>query len=392
MRFLRTVLKGIRKKKIITIFLLFQFIACYYISLKTYTNYKMMNVEKERVEKVFDLDLTYSIDKNKPNDEDMENVGFQKFLDEIKKIEGVVSIGSYTFDKDREPFKIPCFYINYDMMYTMNLKVQEGELLDETDFKDNYSEFPVLMGEDLVREYNVKVGDTVNVNGNKVQIKGILKQGQEFFIERFETSPLISMDKTMVSPRNVDVCTKSNSYNNNFLIIKSNEIKKDIEKRVDQMSKEKDYPVSFTDIREYMNREYTDKYKRFKSYLRIDIAIIIFALLGVAVTLIMIVNSRKKEFGVRIAVGATKSYLCFMILTEVFILSIVGLFIGLIGEINSDLIFINRIIGQSIFQFFNLKVIGTVILISVVLIGIFSLSAVRQLFKMEPRELIKGRD
>lgn len=396
MSFIKTIFKSIFKNKVVLFCLILQFTLCYFISMRSYSTYKIMNSQVDNINKYIDIKSTYLMKQNDGPSTFFDG-SFPKFLKNAESLKGVKSIGAYyvkELKSTSSPSNMVC--INYHMLDFLKLQFDDGRCFNPEDFKDSekdYSTVPIIIGYNLKSKY--KINDTIRSEGLGVekcnfQVIGTLKSDQTFLGTHILNEKLVNLDNSFIVPANFSMSQFMNSYSNLFISVDPHE--KSIAKNIKLLGKQ--YNVSFhiDNVNDLVDRQYEQDLVLFKNYLLIATFLLVFSLFGVAVTMIMFVESRKREFGIRLAGGSTKSYIYRLILGEIFTMNILGFLIGMFLFKLSEGSLINLFVSGGFIGIFNFKVICIILLISFILIFLFSLESARRIYKLEPRELIKGCD
>ena len=397
MRFLKSILKSITKHKIIFIFLTLQFTICYFMIAKSYASYRIMNSKIDNVNKYIDVKSTYLFRFKNTSASLVYGGNDIKFFKECKNIDNISHIGTYNYrDPNASALKFGMLSINYDMLKIINAKLDEGRNLEPSDFKNSeteYSNVPIVIGSNLKSQYKIDdiiTSQSPSFKGIKFQVVGSLKPNETFLGNNILSEKTINLDDSFMVPASFTIFQLANSYNNIFVQFKSNP-KEGIEKL---SAIAKPYKISFSidSIKELIERQYEDDLVLFRNNLSISLFILIFSLFGISITMLMLVQSRKREFGIRIATGCTKSYIYKFILGEIFLVNIIGFVMGICAFSSTSGSTINHSMSQGFWGLFNYRIILTMIIGSFLLILLFSIGSAKSIYKMEPRELIKGRD
>ncbi len=355
-----------------------------------------MNSKVDRINKYLDVNSSYILQSLDAPDSIL-NGSFQKFLGDMEKIDGISNLCRYKYnDIGNSIFNKELLSINYNMMDLLKLKIHSGRTFNEADFSNikTCEKVPIIIGSNLNNIY--KVGDIIKTNPDKsdkyqFQVIGVLDPNQEFFKEDILSEGLLNLDDSIILPADFDYVQEVNSYNKILFTTSSNS--EEVLSAIKTMSvKHNNIRLSISNIKTLVEAQYKTELKLFKGYLIINISMVVFSLFGIVLTMIMLCESRKREFGIRLAAGCTKSYLYKFILGEMMAIDALGFVIALSVYKIYDQSIIKSTMSMSFFQMYTFKIIGTMVGISIALIMIFSLDVVRRLYKMEPRELIKGRD
>lgn len=365
--------------------------------MKSYTTYKVMNSQFDKANRYLDINSTYLIKSNSSLDDVMSGA-LPRLISDIGKIDGINAIGNYHYtEKNKSPLGYETLTINFGMLDFLKLQLSDGRNFSPSDFKgvSDYKTVPTIIGSSLSSIY--KLGDIITcprspnqLDNSKFEVVGILKSGQEFFKNDMLGEGPLNLNDVLIFPVNCDFAETVNSYFNNLCSIPSNT--SEATEKIFDVSKNHNMMLNVSSIKDLITSKYEEDLTLLRGYLVINISMIIFSLFGIVVTMIMLVESRKREFGIRLATGATKSYLYSLILGEMLVTDVIGFIFGLLIYRLEGGRIIEYSLSQGFFEFYNFKVIGTMIGISLALIILFSLNVIVRIYKMEPRELIKGRD
>lgn len=197
-------------------------------------------------------------------------------------------------------------------------KLIEGALLENTDND-------VMITEKMAKYYQVKVGDSLVMIGqgyqgytaaNIYKIKGILK---------FSAGDMANM-VFMSLPESQQFFSAPNRFTH-FLINLENS------KDIDAISKELKQKLGDSNLK---IRTWEEVLPGLKQGLELDsnsgllIAAILYMIVGFGIfgTIVMLYNERLFEFGILSAIGMSKKSILFTTLTEIFLLTVIGIVLG----------------------------------------------------------------
>ncbi len=177
------------------------------------------------------------------------------------------------------------------------------------------------IGSVLAESFELKLGDTVNIDGSSFKISGILKeQGMRFDI---------SADRAVfITAKSYTSLHENDDYS--MIIVKTHGIEdvEEVKERIESsLNKRKDRVIVFGMD---MVLESLDEFFGMLSKFLMGIGAISLVVAGVSILNVMLMSTveRTKEIGVMRAIGSSKSDILFLFLLESTILGVIG---GLIG-------------------------------------------------------------
>jgi putative ABC transport system permease protein len=249
----------------------------------------------------------------------------------------------------------------------------------DANFKTNDKK-AALIGQNIATKMNWAVGKTIKIKDEKFGVeksfivKGIVKTGStednQIFINLNEAQKVFSQDEK-VNIAYFSILGKSNELNKLSKKINGNLIE-----------------VELNSIKQISKSE-AKILEKIKSLVYVVVIVILLStLLCLSTTMMAMVVERRKEIGLRKALGAQNSSIVKEFLGEGLTLGLVG---GLLGVILG--IGLAQIIGQSVFKSYitlRFEVVFIVTLMSVMVSGLASVVPVRAAANVEPALILKG--
>lgn len=309
-----------------------------------------------------------------------------------------------------------------------NIKAYDKNIIDSYQIKLKKGNYPkneneLIISEDLLNKLNKKIGDKITLN-----------IGEIYYDDIKSISKLINSNNTTFKIVGI---LDNNSHNYRFVAISGFDINnkdkfdvsictknpKDIYKTAisigenigltnDEKSDEY-YNYNKETSKFYKNIEFNEGLLRLfgaSSYSNINTTLIMIAALVASLVIIctiatiynsfsIAISERKKQFGILNSIGATKTQIMKLVFLEAFLVSIVGIPIGLLsGTIAIDIVFkiIKAFFGTSMFGELDLRVVFSpiVLIIStlIILLTIFISAIIPAInaAKISPLEAIKN--
>lgn len=191
---------------------------------------------------------------------------------------------------------------------------QKKNLIEGKMYKNNSNE--MIVGEDLASSLDLKVGDTVNVQGTKYNVSGIFKSG------------LMSMYSVYLPLESAQNLSATNGSNYLYISLKDNVNSTNFKNSLNNKYNDSNFSITTS---EDMLKQSQDVMGTINLAIwGISLLAIFVGALGVINTMLMSVHERTKEIGVLKAVGWKNKRILFMILSESIVVTIVATVIGII--------------------------------------------------------------
>lgn len=351
---------------------------------------------------------TFMTDKANTKDVSDDSISIDNlkvFYNTLKENNAVGSIGSFVNDTviavnnniktNREWINI--IYMDDSLIKMSNLKVSEGKDIKYIN-EESANSIPVWIGSELAKENPIGTMIKVTINGDvkkQLVIAGILEKGIKFWNGNgtFLSNSLINMDYSMIAPmqkeqdsgeaftarilRNTVIQLKDISKKSNF----NSFVQKNAQKELNNSG------FTFKVIDSQMEEEQIIEKNKVQTVFIIALAIMLlvlssFGLLGVILASIL---RRKRELGVRYAIGSTPKHLALLVFGEIVLLYV---FSGVIALILSFIMsaFFSENLPIDINPLTILYTFGVVLIFSLAT----ALMPIISVLRLEPVEMING--
>ncbi|MDD7795914.1 ABC transporter permease [Clostridium sp. 'White wine YQ'] len=296
--------------------------------------------------------------------------------------------------------------VNNDFINSYSIKMKEGRGLKASDFNVDYTheEIPILIGLDY--KDKVHIGDTFHnsayiydassFNGGIKQVNvtfkvvGIMDKhsipsllAKSNFIEN-----VVYSDSLVVIPtvKGVDDFSTGLSINDLGIFVEMYDNSKVslVEDTINNNLKNTGLYVSSYSLKKDYEGIKSNLQSDLKNSLFLGITVTLISVIGIISIIIGELHRRKKEFGIRICLGATVSNLCKEVFMEIGLISISSMILSYVFlYIKTDI--------KTIISTFNIIQLLVNILIICILTIIISIEPILIIRKMEPVELLKSK-
>ena len=393
----KTILKSLYKDKIISLFILIQFTLTVFMSFIALENYEIINQEKKTVSKFFDIKKTIVIYQN---DDHSGEAKFHKdyilTLEKLKMNKDIECIGQYSIaDGDNVENTLnnakKYIFLNDDMLKIIKLedncgKRITGEMLKK-DLQTN--EYSAIVGTGLKakdKSFNIIF------NGETISYKGVstIKENSFFPADQYIGAAPINLKDSALCIE-VNEQTRAISSFRSFIKFSTNDVT-ELKDYIYNSFKEKGIEVRVLTVEEDLGEYISQNQEFFVAALKITAGLSIFSLLGTVITLILSINRKKREFGIRMAVGSSKLYLIELVYGQLVVIITAAYLIAFLWEQSRSDVELIRTLGVSFSELFNLAFSVKYLLLVFVILLIFSSMVIKMILRLEPGQLVRGKN
>jgi putative ABC transport system permease protein len=279
--------------------------------------------------------------------------------------------------------------VNKMFLDNYNNDIETGEKISS---KTKYSEknVPALISNDLKSKF--KIGDILN---NMYRVVGVLKPKVEIPLNsEFET--LTTKENKFIICPLIETSAFKNMYYYDLDVqdciveLKNINDYKSFKDAVDKKADELGLPFRITEPKSSMNQRIKDELLVELPDLCVTVVMILLSVVGNIAVYLSIILRKKREFGIRLALGASIENLCKSIVTEVALLIITSLMIAAcIHYILYRIINLNSANHVFILPSTGITTISIIALITVIMIFIISIIPILKVKELQPSELIR---
>lgn len=270
----------------------------------------------------------------------------------------------------------------------------EGQRFTKDDFRKKSGEtLPVLAGP-YFKEY-FKIGDTIN---GEYVIRGFLPENK-YIVDNNTTDLYKKLDRLMITPMPVDLYT--DPVNKLIRLGKGTVLKLNplpnlaALNRIIQVKDSLD-PMKLKSFGDEVRKVYDEDVDDIVPTLIFGAAFLLLLVIGIVMTTIILIRMKKREIGIRLAIGESKRSFFFQLLLENTLILVTGMAMGVLtytisyGEVLEEIKRSSMASARDIkIDFFTLFYIAIFLFVIMAAVNYFIYLYIRRL---EPKTLIGGMD
>lgn len=324
------ILKSLGKRKLANflIFLQIMFSFTYFFTTAASIQ-KVFHVYSE-VPKALNTDKEYIMMAEIQNDI-IEGKEFQSFCEDLRREGKIEKIGTYHNTwLDSERMNMDAVYgveVSRDIDWIKSIEIEDGRGFEPDDFASERASgskecpLPMLVGQQLVQKYSLQIGEQLSdINGIHYKVVGILKHGSRWFMQTIPEGLSFSLENQVVIPL-LENDVQIHYY---FKVpdgVVSEEARESIERTADRYQ----IQLSVDSVSHHLQEQFDADLKENIQWLCFSIIVLLMISIGLTTLIVARMYSRKREIGIRIAVGYTLRQVRRMFVSEVLILVLAGL-------------------------------------------------------------------
>lgn len=426
MLYMKIILKSLCKRKFSSFLIVMQLTITICVLINSFIMVSSTNYLQNQVRhKGIDLDKTMKLYIYNPAFNSAFQEKYNKLEDYINDIPEITNFGGFDFTnavfkelennssylalrensikgtfKEEFPTSSEMLMIDRNIYELLRIQIIEGQNLKKDDFyKDEKEVIPILAGESYRNV--LRIGEILTQKDNDVKYKivGFVHKNSSWFNDQdYISNMFTNLDDKFIIPY-----TKVERESIPEILSKSGAIFYTVndQEKVEYVKNIIDLKATSLNIRvnSYSISEDLIKFKKNADdilYISLFLALflIVLSCLGISTVMMSSILSRKREFGIRMSAGASKSYIKKLIVGEVSFLavisSIVAIVIVFIDNLNSQQYAKYNDIGVNPMENITPQCIMFISLITILIIIITTFIPLRKFNKIQTKELIGG--
>jgi len=392
--------------------------------IKVFTSISVFYYQENSIKKYTNLDMNKTVRVIFEYSEDTPSLvdKFNVLKQYINSLEGVRGYGGYdgtgmyindlaenedyinlnkkiykdTF-REENPGISEIFYTDEICYNILDIEIYEGRSLNKDDFNtDNVEEIPILAGykyKDII-----KLGTVLTVGDQKEKFKvvGIMKPNNKWFSDDdYIRLPLEDIDSRFIIPftptQKNDLMSTLCMLHKMFFVLDSSDDFLTLSEQIERKALDLGLKVSCVTMAQELQEYKNEKLETFKINIFISIFFMIAALSGTTAVILSSIIQRKREFGIRLATGASINSLKIIIVGEIMLITIISAIVAFAISYLNNYTSIS-LYKEIVFDLFKDEVLLFILASIIIMTFASSILPIIKINRLQPRELIGGRE
>jgi len=229
-------------------------------------------------------------------------------------------------------------------------------------------------------------------NGKTISYKGAsaIKENSFFPADQYIGTVPINLNDSVLC-NEVNEQTRGISPFRSFIKFNTNDVT-ELKDYIYNSFKEKGIEVRVLTVEEDLDEYIRQNQEFFVIALKITTGLSIFSLLGTVITLILSINRKKREFGIRMATGSSKWQLIGLVYGQLAVIIIFAYLIAFFWERSRNSEYLVSCLGLTTAELFNLAFSIKYLLLVFIILLIFSSMVIKMILRLEPGQLVRGKN
>ena len=296
------IIKGCFKNSLMNLLFMAQVILVISYLFTTYLSVQDISFAKTQTEKQFGDEYENIVDIELSELQMEEWNKFNKYINELikeEKIDGMTysnqgNISSKKFKKK----SISSYIVNKDFFDIAGIALKEGTGFKNWETKKSVS--PIVIGSKIASKYNLKVGDEFNTSDGKVEVAGIIEKKSKWFLTSIKDGNVIGIDKLVFELGNDESASYAADY---YVRLDENADSEEIVDGINKFAEDNKLLMNANKLSSLVERQYRINMDRNIRWLVFAIFFVIVVSIGTSTLIITRLYTRKREIGIRMAVG-----------------------------------------------------------------------------------------
>jgi len=424
MSYFKIIFSSFLKRKLTYLLIVIQLVITFLMLIKVFTNISVFYYQENSIKKYTNLDMNKTVRVIFEYSEDTPSLvdKFNVLKQYINSLEGVRGYGGYdgtgmyindlaenedyinlnkkiykdTF-REENPGISEIFYTDEICYNILDIEIYEGRSLNKDDFNtDNVEEIPILAGykyKDII-----KLGTVLTVGDQKEKFKvvGIMKPNNKWFSDDdYIRLPLEDIDSRFIIPftptQKNDLMSTLCMLHKMFFVLDSSDDFLTLSEQIERKALDLGLKVSCVTMAQELQEYKNEKLETFKINIFISIFFMIAALSGTTAVILSSIIQRKREFGIRLATGASINSLKIIIVGEIMLITIISAIVAFAISYLNNYTSIS-LYKEIVFDLFKDEVLLFILASIIIMTFASSILPIIKINRLQPRELIGGRE
>lgn len=425
---IKIAVKSLSKRKLSSILFIVQLAITIFILNSSLLQLKANSYQEDQIRKYLNLDMNTTMHlslNNVTRSEDFQ-AKFIVFEEFVNSLEGVTGFGGYDLTntsfkelqenerfleirkeltkgsfKEQYPSAVEMFKMDRGTYQLAKLEIVKGRNFTDSDFETDQKFIPILIGNAYSEIMDLNQVITDSNTGIQYKVIGFIGNSSRWFNDQdFIGNMLVSLPDKFIAPYSLsekksldNILTKSGAL---FYTVDKKYDNENIEMLIENKARELNLGAEIKTIEEELGLYKKNNREIFFYSMFISLFLGFMSLVGLISVSLSTIIVRKREFGIRLLTGATKSYLKFLIIEENFLIIAVSAFFSSLAIWIMNRLAVQQMIedGEILdpIKNFNTEIILISLLVVIIITLLSSVIPVQKINSLQPIEMIGGND
>ncbi len=336
---MREILKSLGKRKLANILILLQIIlSLVYFFNTAISIQKTFQIYQEVPSKLnTDAEQIVVVEVNSESGGGITNELFHTFCETVKKETDVEKISTYNnswLECEQLGLDLTAIEVGRDIDWIRQIETEEGRGFNEEDFdpaRTNGTKehpFPLLIGQELRQQHSIQIGDKfADTNNKNYVVAGVLRKGSLWFQQSIPEGMFLNLDNQAVKPL-LDSPEPQMYY---YFKVPDHASGSETAEKIESIAERYQMALSADAVSSRLDEQFDDDLRENMQWLCFSLILLVMIAIGLATIILARMYSRKKEIGIRMALGYTFGQICRLLVGEVLVLVLAGWILTVTG-------------------------------------------------------------